>query len=218
MHPEFWLDKWKNNCTGFHQQRINPYLTKYWHRLELPPASQVFVPLCGKSLDMLWLHEQGHCVAGIEISELAVNQFFDENGLQHVITPEANFNRYEAAGITLWQGDFFKLGPNHVNRVKALFDRAALVALPPVMRQRYVRHLSAILPDQVKILLITFDYDLDGMAGPPFSVTEAEVRELYRHRFYIELIEVQSVLDQYPPFQAAGLKYLSENVYLLTAR
>lgn len=218
MELDFWLAKWNNAQTGFHQSEFNRYLTNYWSLLEIPPDSHVLVPLCGKSLDMLWLRRQGYNVLGIEISELAVNQFFAENDLPYTVNADIDFNRHESTGIALWQGDFFRTTSRHVAETKALFDRAALVALPPSMRQRYARHLSEILPEATKILLVTFEYDTEKMQGPPFSVDEAEVLTLFLDRFHIDLIHTQDALAFYPAFETAGVSRLTEKIYLLTSR
>lgn len=218
MELDFWLDKWNNAQTGFHQSDFNRYLTEFWERMKTPPGSRVLVPLCGKSLDMLWLRDQGYHVQGIEISKLAIDQFFVENTLTRTTTAGKDFNRHETNGIALWQGDFFQTTSNHVAGTETVFDRAALVALPSVMRQRYARHLSEILPPAAKILLVTFEYDAEKMQGPPFSVSEAEVRELFFDRFQVNLIHTQDALDFYPGFQRAGLTELIEKVYLLTSR
>ena len=218
MNPEFWLENWKNNKTGFHQQEFNPYLTAFWQKLEVEPTSSVFVPLCGKSLDLVWLRQQGHSVLGVEISEIAVKQFFSENQIAYRSIHKDDFNHYLMDGFTLLHGDFFNISAERVQDVSAVFDRAALVALPPELRQKYVQRLNDILPANVKILLVTFEYDQTQMTGPPFSVPEDEVNMLYKHRYYIDLLLKQEVLEAYAAFQALGLDYLQEKVYVLTPR
>src|SRR3546814_8142059 len=81
MDPDFWQQRWRDNRIGFHRDGVLPLLEKHWPSLGLATGSRVFVPLCGKSLDMAWLAARGHRVLGVELSPLAVGQFFDENGL-----------------------------------------------------------------------------------------------------------------------------------------
>jgi thiopurine S-methyltransferase len=215
MNTEFWLENWKANKIGFHQQAINPYLNAFWRQLGALPGDSVFVPLCGKSLDLLWLRNQGHSVIGVEISEMATEQFFTENNLAFTLVVDDDFRHYESDRLSLLQGDFFNLAPIHLQKVVAVYDRASLVALPAELRRRYVRHLTNILPAESRILLVTFEYDQAQMDGPPFSVDEAEVRMLYHDNFGIDLLLAQDILEKYPDFRARGLNKLIETVYVL---
>ncbi len=216
MKTDFWLDKWEKNEIGFHQQEINGHLQAYWQDLKLKPESQVLVPLCGKSSDMLWLCGQGHGVLGVEISPIAIRDFFDENGLVPHITRQGPFQRWETDGLAILQGDFFNLNASDVQEVGGVFDRASLVALPPELRQQYSQHLQQILPRGARILLVAFEYDQEVMAGPPFSVTEDELRLLYLQRYGIKPLFEMDVLDGYPQFCARGLDKLLDKVYLLS--
>lgn len=215
MNPEFWLENWRNNKIGFHQPVINPYLTAFWRQLDFTAGSQVFVPLCGKSLDLLWLRQQEHKVLGVEVSDLAVDSFFSENGLTYSKFKKDDFQHYQAERLTILQGDFFELTADHLQGVQGVFDRASLVALPFELRQKYVRHLTNILPSKARILLVSFEYDQSLMNGPPFSVIEAEIQALYQDSYDIELFLVQDALDLYPQFKSLGFNDLEEKVYLL---
>ena len=141
MQPEFWQDRWASNQIGFHQREVNPYLQRHWPVLGLPVVVKVLVPLCGKSLDLLWLAGQGHQVLGIELSQTAVEDFFSEQQLAPEVSDAGAFKVYRAGAIELWCGDFFALTARDVADCAALYDRAALIALPPPMRERYGAHL-----------------------------------------------------------------------------
>jgi thiopurine S-methyltransferase len=218
MEKEFWLERWKKEEIGFHQNETNPYLSQYWQGLHLAPGGKVFVPLCGKSLDMLWLRKQGHAVLGIELSPLAVESFFKENGyaLQHATRHP--FECYEADDIRILCGDFFNLKKEDMAQVGAVYDRASLVALPPAMRERYARHLVSILPAATQILLITFDYPQAEMSGPPFAVSVDEVAALYRDHAEVRLLSQLDTLAQNPRFRERGLSRMQENIFLLTMK
>lgn len=216
MKKEFWLERWERNEIGFHQNEINSYLRQYWHELNTPRNSEVFVPLCGKSSDMQWLHEQGHRVLGVELSTIAVRAFFKENGYTPNRVPAEIFDRYEADGIKILCGDFFDLAKNELAKVSAVYDRASLIALPPEMRERYVSHLVSILPPATNILLITVDYPQHEMPGPPFAVSRNEVEALYKKHASIRLLAQLDVLPQNPRFQVRGMSRLHENIFLLT--
>lgn len=215
MNPEFWLRKWEKQEIGFHQQDTNPYLLNYWPGLKLAPGSPVLVPLCGKSQDMLWLRAQGHPVLGVELSPLAVESFFAENELTANQSEQNGLNHYETDGLVVLQGDFFALTAGLLQNIKAVFDRAALVALPEASRRRYAEHLLNNLPADAKILLVVFEYDQTKMDGPPFSVTEQEIHQLYDDQCTVTLLYSQDMIAENPQFKARGLEHLQEKVYLI---
>jgi thiopurine S-methyltransferase len=218
MKKYFWLERWEREEIGFHQNEVNPYLCEYWQELHLAHDSVVFVPLCGKSRDMLWLREQGHQVLGVELSNIAVQAFFKENGYTPHHVTRGKFEHCEADGIRILCGDFFDFSKDDLAKVSAVYDRASLIALPPEMRERYVRHLASILPPATQILLITVDYPQSEMPGPPFSVSPGEVEALYREHAEVRLLAQMDVLAQNPRFQQRGLSRLQENIFLLTLR
>lgn len=218
MTPGFWIERWKNNQIGFHQHKISPGLQDHWPRLKLPQTVPVFVPLCGKSLDMLWLRARGHRVIGVEISPIAVAGFFRENDLHPTLRHQGPFERYEADGLTLLCGDFFQLAPEHLSDIGVVYDRASLVALPPDMRSDYARHLDTLLPAHVESLLVTLEYPQGEMNGPPFSVSGDEVLRLYGDRYRITRLNSADVLDENPRFQQRGLTAFKETVYRLQPR
>jgi len=215
MNPEFWHERWRQGEIGWHEAEINVHLSDNWPRLSVEPGERVFVPLCGKSLDLLWLAGEGHRVLGVEISRLAVEAFFADNALHPSISEEPPFLRYRAAELEILCGNFFDLTKEHLDGVRGVYDRASLIALPPEMRPGYAEHLQALLGVDVKVLLITFDYDQSEMSGPPFSVTENEVRELFGDRFDIEPVARKDVLAENDQFRQRGLSHLLERVYVL---
>jgi thiopurine S-methyltransferase len=218
MDPEFWLQRWREGRTGFHQAAPTPLLLRHWPALALAPGSRVFVPLAGKSLDLLWLAGQGHRVLGVELSPLAVAQFFDEHGL----TPPVHASRYGihhvAGEIELVCGDVFELDAAALADCAAVYDRAALIALPADLRGRYVRELYARLPAGCRGLLVTLEYPPHEKQGPPFAVPEAEVRELYDRDWTVTTLERADILAQQPGFAAEGVSALETVAYRLAKR
>lgn len=216
MKKDFWLERWEKEEIGFHQNEINPYLLQNFRELDIARGGEVFVPLCGKSLDMLWLKEQGYPVLGVELSAIAVQSFFKENGYSPDRITGDKFENYDAEEIRILCGDFFDTGKDDLASVKAVYDRASLVALPPEMRERYARHLVGILPPGTQILLITFDYPQAEMPGPPFAVSIEEVGKLYSKHAEIRLLAQHDALPSTPRFRERGLSRLHENIFLLT--
>lgn len=218
MKKEFWLERWERAEIGFHQDEINPYLRQYWKELPCSGSGEVFVPLCGKSQDMVWLRQQGCTVLGVELSSIAVQDFFKESGKSPAHTKNDRFETCEADGIRIMCGDFFDLGKKDLANISAVYDRASLVALPPDMRERYARHLVDILPSGTKILLITFDYPQAEMQGPPFAVSVSEVEALYGKYADIRLLAQQDALPLNPRFKQRGVSRMEESIFLLTLR
>lgn len=219
MEADFWHQRWQDNLIGFHLEEVNPYLPRFYSDLQLKPGQRIFVPLCGKSLDLVWLVEQGVEVTGVEISRLAVEQFFAEQGNTQGWQPQVEemgeFFLYQAQGIRLFCGDFFNLTHDLLGPIDAVYDRASLVALPPKMRARYAAHLEQLCPAPIPRLLVSLDYEQAQMSGPPFAVDEAEIRALYGTTFKIEKLLAQDVLDENAHFRQKGLDHLEEAVYLL---
>ncbi|NYT43917.1 thiopurine S-methyltransferase [Alcaligenaceae bacterium] len=218
MEADFWLERWRDGRTHFHQNRITPLLQKYWPTLALPADAKVFVPLCGKSLDMLWIAEQGHYVLGSELSQLAVEQFFDENKLRPTTHDSAAGRHYTAGNIEIICGDIFDLDAATLAGCMGAYDRAALVALPQDMRQRYVDHVYAQLAPKYRGLLLTLDYEQEQMDGPPFAVGDAQVQSLYAQHTDASLIDRRGILDKEPKFAERGLTRLDTLVYTLSRR
>jgi len=217
MESEFWHSRWRDDNIAFHKPRVNHYLAKYFERLALGDGERVLVPLCGKSVDMAWLADRGCRVTGVELSDIAVRGFFKEQGIESRERDEGAYHVLEGGGIALLCGDFFALGAAQVEGVAAVYDRAALVALPAEMRPRYAEHLLAQLAPGVPILLLTFEYPVDEMQGPPFSVDEAEVRRLYSKRRQVTHLESLDRLEDEAKLAERGLTRLTEHAFLLTA-
>jgi thiopurine S-methyltransferase len=213
MEIPFWHDRWKQNEIGFHQADFNSHLQEFWPSLGLKADSHVFVPLCGKSRDLLWLRAQGHPVLGVEVSPIAVRDFFKENGLTPQVSRRDPFEVREADGLTILCGDFFALTPEWLADIQAVFDRASLIALPPDLRTRYAAHMARILPPNARILLVTMEYPAQGLQGPPFSVDEDEVRALYEKHFSVTSLLRKDILTDNPRFRERGVGALHEHVY-----
>ena len=192
MTTDFWLNRWKNNDIGFHKHEANPLLVQHFPALSLATGSRVFLPLCGKTRDIGWLLAHGYRVAGAELSEMAVEQLFAELEVTPKIAKVGELRRYQALNIDVFVGDLFQLTEELLGPVDAIYDRAALVALPDETRQRYTTHLMDIT-DSAPQLLITFEYDQQLMDGPPFSVSPEEVRQHYEDRYEVTLLASNAV-------------------------
>src|SRR5688500_16918708 len=155
MHPDFWHQRWHDNQIGFHQDKPTPLLLKHWPAIGMPVGAKVFVPLAGKSLDIAWFASQGYRVLAVELSQLAVDQFIGE----HELVPETHESRcgthYVAGSVEISRGDVFALDAEALADCGGVFDRAALIALPPELRGRYARELYALLAPGCRGLLIT---------------------------------------------------------------
>ncbi len=209
MEAEFWHRKWETNEIGFHNSQANPLLIKNLERLTLVPGDHIFLPLCGKTLDIGWLLSKGYKVTGAELSKLAIEQLFDELGVVPRVSRLGELERYSAHNLDIFIGDIFNLTGSLLGQVDAIYDRAALVALPISMRAQYTRHLVNITR-HAKQLLICFEYDQTQLEGPPFSVPDREVAQHYDNYYDLQLLSSGNI--------EGGLKgkcEAKENVWLL---
>jgi thiopurine S-methyltransferase len=218
MEPSFWHERWATGQIGFHLSAPHPLLIK--HDGLLGAGSRVLVPLCGKAEDLAWLAAHGHSVVGVELSELAVRAFFDEHELSVTESGRGPFKRFAAGEIEVLCGDFFELRREHTcdahgRAVNALYDRAALIALPEPMRERYAKHVAGLLPGAAGGLLITLEYGASNSSGPPFSVASDEVKALYEPQIEVRELERSDILDSEPRFRERGMSALYEVAYAL---
>jgi thiopurine S-methyltransferase len=209
MEPSFWHQRWEKNEIAFHEGKANPLLVKHLHELSVAKGRRIFLPLCGKTLDISWLLSNGYRVAGAELSQLAIEQLFMELGVQPEISTAGELEQWSAKNLDIFIGDIFALSRKLLGPVDAIYDRAALVALPGDMRDRYTGHLIEIT-GKAPQLLICYEYDQRVMDGPPFSVSNEEVKRHYAGKYDVTLIASTDV--------AGGLKGkcpAKENVWLL---
>jgi thiopurine S-methyltransferase len=178
MDKGFWHGKWQRNEINFHEGAPNPLLVKYFGELGMAKGSRIFLPLCGKSLDIAWLLSNGYRVAGAELSGMAVEQLFSSLGCEPAQSRLGAMDRYSASNVDIFVGDIFDLSRQMLGPVDALYDRAALVALPENTRSRYAAHLTEITEGKPQ-LLICYEYDQSLEQGPPFSVSSDEVNQQY---------------------------------------
>lgn len=216
MEKKFWLEKWDKNEIGFHQKNINPFLIKHFSNLS--PCT-FFVPLCGKSTDMLWLIEQGHQVVGVELSPLACRAFFEENKIIYEVKTEGDFTVFISEKVTLWCGDFFQLPPLTLGKIDKIYDRASLIALPSELLKKYAQtmiNLISIQKNKVQMLIISLEYDQTKIPGPPFSISFKEVESLYAQKLKLETL----YHEIHPDMAANNPRFLGvktwENVFYLS--
>ena len=215
INNNYWLKKWNKADTGFNQLKPHFLLLKYFKTLKLPLGSRVFVPLCGKSIDMFWLLEQGYKVVGVELSAIACEAFFNEHQMAFQTHKTDNFVIYSGQNIALICGNFFKLTQAILGEVDVTYDRAALIALSAEVRKKYVSQIFQLIPLKSVIFLITLTYNPDEIEGPPFPVFEEEIILLYKSKRKIQQLYDGVFKKVSPHLQEKGLKKASEQVYTL---
>lgn len=190
MDAEFWKKRWQNNQIGFHQSQVNPYLVHHITRLGLPEQARIFVPLCGKTLDIGWLLEQNLRVCAAELSVIAIEQLFASLNLPYQILTKGSLQHYQAQHLDVYVGDIFNLDQSILGEIDGVYDRAALVALPHNMRIQYVQHVIR-LTHAAPQLLINYSYDQTQFEGPPFSISDTELLQLYQSYSTKQLLETE---------------------------
>jgi thiopurine S-methyltransferase len=218
VHPDFWHERWRIGQIGFHQAEVDRSLVKWWPTLGVAEDARVYVPLCGKSLDLAWLAARGHRVIGSELSPIAIQDFFASCGLVATRTADRGFVRHAVGPFEIIEGDALALTPGMLGPVAAVYDRAALIALPTEMRRAYVASLASLLPPGGRMLLIALEYPQAERNGPPFAVAAEEIRRLYESDFELEALERRDVLAENPRFVDQGVTALVEATYALTRR
>ncbi len=208
-NASYWRQKWETNNIAFHERQANPALVNNIGKLSLPQGARVFVPLCGKTLDIHWLLAQGYRVAGAELVEIAIQQLFDELNLEPLVTDLGELKHYSAEKIDIFVGDIFQLSDQTLGSVDAVYDRAALVALPKEVRDRYTAHLVQITHTAPQ-LLIAYTYDQTQMSGPPFSISAEEVHQQYCEHYSLTLASNREL-----PNGLKGKCAAQENVWIL---
>ena len=187
MDAGFWHQRWEKNEIAFHESKANPLLVKHFNELSLAKGRRIFVPLCGKTLDISWLLSKGYRVAAAELSQIAIEQLFMELGVQPETSTVGEVEQWSANNLDIFVGDVFALSRKVLGPVDGIYDRAALVAFPEEMRKRYTAHLME-TTGQAPQLLICYDYDQSLMEGPPFSVSNDEVKRHYAVNYDVTLI------------------------------
>jgi len=213
-----WIQRWKDAQIGWHLDQPNSKLIEFIDCLELQNGDTVFVPLCGKSQDMVYLLGQGFKVIGVELSYLAIEQFFDENNLAYSVHRLGQFILYKGDNINLYCGDYFALDASMLDQVVAVYDRAALIALPINLRAKYAQHFYSIISNNCRVLLLTLNYPQSQISGPPFAVDEDEVVSLFGNRFEYQQLQCFNDIENEPKFLRAGVDFVEKATYCLHKR
>jgi len=208
-----WESRWQEDRIGFHLKEVNPYLIRYSNQLLHQNPDRVFVPLCGKTLDLHWLTTKTKKVIGVELVSKAVYDFFAENNIDYLIQQDETSNKFSSKSIDIYLGDFFDLNPEQTSSFKAIYDRASIVAIKETERREYVDHLISFLDSTGRILLITLEYNQNRMEGPPYSVPAMEIERLFAPLGSLKLLETCDILDD--RFRNKGLTSLLEHVFLI---
>ncbi|ASP49156.1 thiopurine S-methyltransferase [Cognaticolwellia beringensis] len=214
MDNSFWHKCWERNTLGFHQRDVHPLLSQYFEKLTLPSDRHVFVPLCGKTLDMAYLARFMQ-VTGNELSDIACKDFFLENNIEYQKQTLGAFEQFSCPQLVLLQGDFFKLSSKAIDSIDWIYDRAALIALPTAMQQQYVDHLRTFFSTQTRLFLVTVEFPKEQLNGPPFAVTESDVKSLFSG-FNIEYVAKNEIKDKQFAQRTFEVDYLLEKLYIIS--
>ena len=212
MQPEYWHERWRAGRINFHRAEPNKLLVE--HRALFNDCTRVLVPLCGKSPDLEWLVIHGLEVVGVELSELAAQAFFSERGLLPVRREHASFVVYEHGNLAIWVGDFFTADGAGLSAFDAVYDDAALIALPAESRGAYASQVKKLIAPRARLLLVTLEFD--ALGGPPFSVLPEEVSELYGGAAEIRRLSVLDARADTPEPIERGASYVHEVVYAIS--
>lgn len=216
MEISYWQSRWRKDKTGWHMDQVYPLLPDLWPALSLKAGARILVPFCGKSVDMQWFISEGFHVTGVDVAEKALHAFMERSQKSFSSHQQYGFQVFRSKNMELWQGDFQKLPVTKIPPFDAIYDKAALIALPRNMRPKYAQKILQCSGPETQMLLQTFEYEQDEMPGPPFSVDEREIRQLYGKQFDLALLHQKQKPELRDKFQRRGLSsYLIEKVYRL---
>jgi len=216
MDASFWHKCWERSSLGFHQEQVHPFLLEYFDKLIKPDDKHVFVPLCGKSLDMVWLAERLN-VTGAELSEIACHDFFADKKLSYNKQCLGDFSVLSHDNLVLLQGDFFKLMPVDINSPDWIYDRAALIALPKKMQKSYANHLTSFIDKNTRLMLISLEFPEDELSGPPFPITQPQLKDFFPN-CDVDLIASHELQDKRFAQRIFDVSYLIERLYIITLK
>uniref|UniRef100_UPI0037E98669 probable thiopurine S-methyltransferase n=1 Tax=Semicossyphus pulcher TaxID=241346 RepID=UPI0037E98669 len=217
-----WEERWQEDRTGFHQQDVHKMLETYIDKVVAGRTGvRFFFPLCGKAVDMKWLADMGHSVVGVEISEKAIKQFFEENNMTYSAEdvpalPGAKVYKGSERNISLYQCDLFNFSSSIGGQFGAIWDRGSLVAINPRDREKYAALITSLMAKDCRYLLDTLLYNPELYAGPPFLVPDEQVQSLYGSSCNIELMQSEDILTERT--RGWGLDYLTEHIHLITLK
>lgn len=219
MEFEFWDNCWQRESQPFHLAEAHTFLVKYVQQY-FSADKRVFVPLSGKSIDLVFLSEQGYYPVGVEFNPKAVNRFIEENQLEFSsqtfsVDDDHELVRYHNHTMEVWLADFFDITSEQIGKFRQVYDRAAFIALPEAMRSDYAKHLKSMLAKDATLLLVTMDYVPDEMSGPPFHITLDEIKQQFPEGRVEELCRC-SLLDTHPRWKELELSRLDEVLYKIT--
>jgi thiopurine S-methyltransferase len=217
LEQQFWHQIWENNTIGFHQTDHHPWLEQI---VKLKSNDDLFVPLCGKSLDMWPLSGHYRRLIGAELSDIACEDFFKDAGIVPNVAIEAEHRRYQTKTadyeIKLWQGDYFSLSSHQISDADRLdvFDRAAMVALPDQMRLPYVQQLRS-LCKHATLFILTLEFDQQQLSGPPFALDDAMIHEYFSFASSIKKIATRPLSDKIFAQRKLRVDELAESLYVI---
>lgn len=195
MEPSYWHHVWEQRDIGFDQAEPNPLLKRFISHLLVEKNSRIFLPLCGKSIDAMWLHSQGYHVVGCELSAIAVNELFEALQITPTLDVMEHTTRYYAKNIEIFCGDLFALDASTLGKIDAIYDRAAIVAMPEHMRRDYAMQLHTITQNAPQ-LVICYEFSDSDIQGPPFHVSQQHLQAAYLPYYSFQLIEKNAIVSQ----------------------
>lgn len=214
-YQNFWQQHWSDGQTAFHLDDIHPDLQVFLPVLSLELGDTVFVPLCGRTLDIGYLLNVGYNVIAIEMVEYAVQQLFNQLSIVPEVSGWKQGKCYRADHLTVYVGNYFDLSSDECAEVSAIYDRAALAAMPYKLQQRYCQHLGDITV-YAKQLVIASAFDQTKMQGPPFTITPQHIQQYYGQHYTIELLNEIETIKEEMDFQKQQLDSFIRRTYLLT--
>lgn len=221
MSKNTWEDCWSVGKTFFHRSAYHPMLVEHIEKLINGRSNLViFIPLCGKSLDIKYLYDLGHTVVGVEGAKSPIEEFFGEHNLEFTKSdcPSVNGSVYKNGDnrIRIYHGDMFDFNGKDEVKFSGVWDRGSFGAINKTDRPKYVELLTSMVTEDCQYLLNTYDYNPEQFSGPPHCFTDEEMLGYWGHKWNITRIHYEDVNNDSK--REKGVEYFNEQVHHLTLK
>ncbi|OCT58017.1 probable thiopurine S-methyltransferase [Xenopus laevis] len=222
LNENDWRDNWEKRKIGFHEKNIHVFLSEFVEDMVNKRAQiHIFFPLCGKAVDMKWLADMGHSIVGVDVSEMGLKEFFEEQNIPYVEEtlpeiPGAKVFKSTSGNISLYCCNMFDLSSSIIGKFGGIWDRGAMVAINSWDRERYAKLILTLMENDCRYLLVTCVYDPKLHPGPPFYISDTARESLLGQSCNVKFLKtIDSFTDEQRDW---GLDYYNDNLYLVTLK
>lgn len=189
MTVGMWKECWNTPNVEFHNPQLNELFVKYHQRMLTRPGMRIFVPLCGKAVEMKWLVDHGHKVVGLEAAPVPCKAFFEENGIPYNVKEMKGIHgeKYESLdhNIVIYSCDFFLFTADICGEFDGIWDSGGLNSMDVEDREAYIRRIRTLMGKGCVNLTEFVNFD-KSMVDITWSMTKEELQKVFGEGFIVE--------------------------------